>query len=98
MIDAPNCTQIPNDILDNLVGRSEDQVKIMLLICYETFKWRSEPEAASDGMVNFNYIFDKLIIDEKHINKACNVLEKDGLIRRTVVGQSTYFSLVMESE
>jgi hypothetical protein len=96
MIDAPNYTQIPNDILDNMAGRSDDEVKILMLICYQTFTWK--PEIGDDGMVGLNYIIDKLIIDKPHILKACSILEKDGLIYSSIVGDSTYFSLVIEPD
>ena len=76
-IQSPNYTQVPNEILDEWIGKlSKVEFKIIMMICRKTFGWRKESDkislsqfigtcgAGRQGVVNALYHLEELDLIE----------------------------------
>src|ERR1700687_3746421 len=95
-IQAPNYTQIPNELLDDwlpLLGQAE--LKVLLVIMRKTFGWHKIRDRISLTQL------EKITgLERRHVCKAVKKLQSRNLIVKTVVGenglQQTFYELFIE--
>jgi hypothetical protein len=90
MLDAPNCTQIPNDFLNLIDTYTNEELRVLLLLCFNEFKWERIPE------MSLTNIAQRTGLNEQQIITAYNSLKEIDAIKRVDHNGESFFSLIVE--
>lgn len=90
----PNYTQVPNEILDNIASISPAELKVVMVICRQTFGFQRESKAMS-----LNEICARSGLSRQGVSNAIEVLvEKDWIKRSSTDGQTYAYEIVFEAD
>ena len=90
-VKEPNYTQVPNALLDNLDSVSDAQLRLLLLLCRQTFGWH-RPSA----LMAFSFIQKGAGLSQQGAVNAVQQLVGSGHIGRVKSGQSFEYFLVVK--
>ena len=84
MYNIPNTTQIPNDILDDLMPTLKDTaLRVLLVVCRQTFGWVEDKDTKRrkecDWMSQSQLVY-RTGRSGKHVGKAVDILCKEGIL------------------
>ncbi len=87
----PNYTQVPNVLLDHMKHLSEAELRVMLLLCRQTFGWQRRECKASAS-----FIAQGTGMSRQGVVNGVNRMVEKGLVGREPDGQSFKYWLVLE--
>ena len=94
-IKEPNFTQLPNSILDGMAELSDIELRIILVVCRQTFGWHRE-----SAVLSKSFLMKATGMAGGSVVKACELLINRGLLEKETSSQfngANCFKIVVES-
>lgn len=98
MFQAPNYTQIPNQLFDELIPTlKEGELRVLLVIMRQTFGWHKDWDR-----IPITQLMKKTGMERMAVCRATSSLVKKGMVKKTKTGacgtEQVYYSLCTESK
>lgn len=90
---GPNYTQVPNIILDRLQNFSKPVLKVLLLVCRQTFGWQR-----TQAILSLTFIENGTGLSRQSVVDALEELVQCTLLKKTPSGRTFIYELVIDDE